>query len=629
MKEKKKIILDLALKYGTVAVEKQLVKSYLDSRKIAHWNSILISNYFEDFEENSMVSFIINKIVPPNVKELEDALALLLPENIKSLNGIFFTPDFIVKFIINELVPEPNAQILDPCCGYGAFLIGIVEYYKSKFGKSIKQTLQENIFAADILNENVNKSKLLLTIFALQNDELIEETDFRIRETDSLRADWGQKYDYVVGNPPYVKFQDLNDVDRGYLNKEWRTAQNGTFNLYFTFFELGYKLLKETGKLGYITPNNYFTSLSGESLRRFFQEKKCIYRIIDFNHKKVFDVQTYTAITFLSKVENPQIYYDRISTHQTPETFLQKANGSPNILANQNAKKWRLLKSDEQINIKTIETIGISLGSLFDICVGVATLKDEVYFIDGMTRENDFYIKVMEGKRFLIEAEVTKGVYKISDFKNQEELDNNKRRIICPYHIINNGNAFPIELEEMKRKFPACLEYLEFVKKVLILRDKGKITYSPFYVWGRTQGIAKRGVKLLTPTFSKNPRFLIAKNEDNYFTNGYGLFLKNTPNSNLDLFSTVNEGRLTLPLLTIQKILNSKIMDYYVDKTSVAIEGGYPCYQKNFIERFSIPNFTKEEIYLLNTMESKQEIDDFLIWKYKLSLAFKTLSVNV
>jgi len=71
----------------------------------------------------------------------------------------------------------------------------------------------------------------------------------------------------VVGNPPYVKFQDLTDVNRIYLQKHWTTVEGGTFNLYFAFFELGYKLLKVNGKLGYITPNNYFTSLSGEALR--------------------------------------------------------------------------------------------------------------------------------------------------------------------------------------------------------------------------------------------------------------------------------------------------------------------------------------------------------------------------
>ena len=139
------------------------------------------------------------------------------------------------------------------------------------------------------------------------------------------------------------------------------TIDNGTFNLYFAFFELGYKLLRQDGTLGYINPNNYFTSLAGESLRRYFHRTKCVKRIVDFSHRKVFDAQTYTAITFLNKKENLSIDYDRIEQGQVPNVFIQNVNGSPNNLENLKIKKWRLLKTDEQENIKTIENIGTQL----------------------------------------------------------------------------------------------------------------------------------------------------------------------------------------------------------------------------------------------------------------------------
>jgi len=66
-------------------------------------------------------------------------------------------------------------------------------------------------------------------------------------------------------------------------------------------------------------------------------------------------------------------------------------------------------------------------------------------------------------------------------------------------------------------------------------------------------------------------------------------------------------------------------MHYYVSKTSVAIEGGYPCYQKNFIEKFTIPELTKEEIQILRNMNDKDEIDEFLISKYHLNLPVPNL----
>jgi hypothetical protein len=66
-------------------------------------------------------------------------------------------------------------------------------------------------------------------------------------------------------------------------------------------------------------------------------------------------------------------------------------------------------------------------------------------------------------------------------------------------------------------------------------------------------------------------------------------------------------------------------MHYYISKTSVAIEGGYPCYQKNFIEKFTIPEFTESEIELLRSLNDKDEIDGFLIEKYHLNLPVPNL----
>ena len=78
-------------------------------------------------------------------------------------------------------------------------------------------------------------------------------------------------------------------------------------------------------------------------------------------------------------------------------------------------------------------------------------------------------------------------------------------------------------------------------------------------------------------------------------------------------------------ILVVQKILNSIVMDYYVSNTSVSIQGGFPCYQKNFIEKFTIPNFTKEEIQILNSLDDKKKIDEFLINKYQVKISLPNL----
>lgn len=621
---KKALLNDLVSTQDLTSLEQHLVLQYLTNKKLDFTKSQILTNYFNDFEKNTKLFFDVSALEIETIKDLENHLELIIPQTDRKLNGAFFTPDYIINFIINEVKPQPNDKNLDPSCGCGAFLIGLTEYYKSTFSKSVKAIVKENIFGSDILAYNIHRTKLLLTIYALQYNEILEETDFNLFNQDSLKTNWNFQFDTVVGNPPYVKFQDLSDENREYLVKNWTTVEGGTFNLYFAFFELGFKLLKPTGRLGYITPNNYFTSLAGEAMRKFFQQKKCVTRIIDFTHKKVFDAQTYTALTFLNKQENEAITFDRIKDGYAPQDFLPLANGSLNYLKDLNVKKWRLLKTDEQTNIKTIETIGTPINKLFDICVGIATLKDEVFFIDGSKGNKNCYIKTTNNGTFEIEKEITKPVYKISDFKTQEETEQNTRRIICPYTIKGN-TATPIPETEFKKRYPKCYAYLLSEKEILLSRDKGKVNFEPFYVWGRTQGLAKTGKKILNPTFSQTPRFLLINEEQAYFTNGYGTFFREQETDTL-FADIVNPISKVENIDVVQKIFNSAIMHYYVSRTSVAIEGGYPCYQKNFIEKFTIPEFSESDIDLLRSLTDPQEIDDFLIEKYQLNLPVPNLA---
>ena len=596
-------------------IEKHLVYSYIKSNSLKIGTDDFISQYLDGFSPLPKLINEVTKIGITSIDEISIAMELLIPAKDKKVNGAFFTPAYIADFILTTIRPEINAKIIDPSCGSGAFLIAIAKYYKNTFGKSISDCICENIYGSDILHYNIERCKLLLSLLALSESENISVSQMNLFCCDSLKYNWNEDFDAVVGNPPYVKFQDMDDDTRAFLIDNYRTTQFGTYNLYFAFFELGLRILKADGKLGYITPNNYFTSLSGESLRAFFRQERSIYRIVDFNATKVFNVQTYTAISFLNKAQNENIEYDRIKEGIAPELFLKKTNFTLNSYSKLDDSKWRLLCGNERHNIAQIEGCGETIGNLFNICVGIATLKDEVYFIQPISEDNNYYNIKRNGLSFRIEKNITRSVVKISDMKTPEDINRNTRRIIFPY-VSTNGKAIAIPESVMQTEYPGCYKYLLYVKDVLAERGKGKHVYTPFYAYGRTQGLNRTGVKLLTPTFSKTPRFLFDQAPNGFFTNGYGVYLRPQERT---LFE-YNLMAMPENLDVMQKILNSIIMEYYVDKTSVAIEGGYPCYQKNFIERFSVPNFSETEINELRSLKTPNEINNYLIDKYHLKL---------
>ena len=176
-------------------------------------------------------------------------------------------------------------------------------------------------------------------------------------------------------------------------------------------------------------------------------------------------------------------------------------------------------------------------------------------------------------------------------------------------------------------KYPYCYEYLLSAKEELLARDKGKIKYNPFYAWGRTQGLTRVGKKILNPTFSQYPRFLVVEDKEAFFTNGYGIFFKESTNC-YNLFGDMEHVLSKIENIDIvQKVLNSEIMHYYISKTSVSIEGGYPCYQKNFIEKFTIPDFSSREVSELRSLSGQRDINLFLMEKYHVNLPAPNLSV--
>lgn len=116
----------------------------------------------------------------------------------------------------------------------------------------------------------------------------------------------------------------------------------------------------------------------------------------------------------------------------------------------------------------------------------------------------------------------------------------------------------------------------------------------------------------------------MVEEEEGFFTNGYGIYFREQESNGL-FSELVNPITKLENIDVVQKILNSIVMDYYVIKTSVAIEGGYPCYQKNFIEKFTIPELTQEEIEAIRSLSNPQKIDEFLIGKYHLNLPVPNL----
>lgn len=548
------------------------------------------------------------RIAPPLEIELiaEFFESLLEPEDVNE-HGIVFTPQYIADYISAGVIPAalpPEAQprVIDPGCGCGIFLVSAAECLHRALQRDYVELFNNCIYGIDLDPRNVRRCRIVLHLFVLMKNGDCTRLSPNLLCADSLKLRWDEAFrvdafDFIIGNPPYVNTHDMTGETAAFLKQTFQTTRHGVYNIFYAFIEHALGFLCPTGRLSYIVPNNFLTIKSATDLRRLLAEHRHLERIVDFAGNMVFrPVRTYSCILTLSKQPRNGFSYAVLDQAGDIQGALARAVFSRMDTDKLSVHGWKLADSRTLANLRRIEGQPHSIRDL--IRTGIATLCDEVYTVE---RDGADYYKTVGGTRYSVEPALVKRLYKIPDLKNASNIQDRCRYIIFPYRSGKNGFEI-IDEPVLRETAPLTYRYLSARRADLDRRDKGKKNPVAWYAYGRTQGLNKYGRKLLFPTFASAPRFTLVEDVYALFCNGYAVF----------------EGDF-LPLPLLARVLNSQLMHYYVSNTSYTIEGGYFCYQKKFIERFSIPAFTGEEIAGMEGMD-KAQLDAFLFERYGLDL---------
>ena len=390
--------------------------------------------------------------------------------------GQIFTPSYIVELILDDVnYIQGNIldkKIMEPSFGEGAFLIQIVEII-IKEGKRvglskelIRQQLQNNVYGIEI--DKKLYSKAINNLNNIVASYGIGEIEWCLYCEDAL--DWNRDilFDYVVGNPPYIRVHDLDKGNRDKIKKF--IFSQGMKEMYVIFFELGINMLAEHGKLGYITPNSYMTNKSQSEFRKHLLENNLIKSIENFGSYKVFEgVDTYTCITALEKTRtNRNFLYSSIKGTKREYT------NTYNTDEIKRGEPWNLTNKEDSEFLKQIDKRNIYIGSFAECQYGFATNCDRVYISKTIEPLNDKEV-LFNGNR--IEKDLIKEIVKASRYHG----DNNYY-ILFPYH----NDSSVIEEEEMKTSFPLAYKYLLSHREELEKRD---MENGVWYQFGRSQGL--------------------------------------------------------------------------------------------------------------------------------------------
>ncbi len=237
--------------------------------------------------------------------------------------GQFFSPDKLVKQCIS-IIENTNGRLLEPSCGDGAF------------GELIDK--KDSVFI------EIDKNVI---------------TDSRVLNVDFFDYPISEKFDTIIGNPPYV--------DNSILPEKYKSESGIQLNLYLLFIEKCIKHLNHNGELIFIVPRDFIKATSARSINKKLYETGTITHFYDYGDEKLFDGACPNVCVFRFQKDN--------FTRRT-KTF----NGS-----------FDFLESDGIISFGDSKNSS-RLGDLFEVKVGAVSGADK-YFIREDSGEDFVYSK--------------------------------------------------------------------------------------------------------------------------------------------------------------------------------------------------------------------------------------------
>ncbi|MEI7769188.1 MAG: Eco57I restriction-modification methylase domain-containing protein, partial [Chloroflexales bacterium] len=202
-------------------------------------------------------------------------------------------------------------------------------------------------------------------------------------------------FDAVIGNPPYVRQEQLSPL-KPYFQQAYAETASGTADLFVYFFHQGVKLLRAGGLLGYIASNSWLRANYATPLRAFMRQQVTVVQLIDLGDNRVFAdaPDVYPAIPIVRKAAPPDDHTAQAATFSRGEGVRQferqvAAKLLPVSIHDQQDSGWQLGGDATRLIFKKLMGTGMSLEQLAAgrLYRGILTGLNEAFIIDQQTRD--------------------------------------------------------------------------------------------------------------------------------------------------------------------------------------------------------------------------------------------------
>ena len=482
------------------------------------------------------------------------------------------------------------------------------------------EILKNNIFGADLDPKAVEIAQLNLLLQISERKHRLPLLQNNIKIGNSLIDDpsvsdkafkWEEEFpeimnnggfDVVIGNPPYVRIQNLGEEEIIHFNNTFKSAFKN-YDIYLLFVEKSLKLLSKNGDIGFIIPSKFVNSDYGLGLRNLISETKTLHKFVDFKDIQIFgDATNYTCLLFLRNSENREFAYlypkskDNFSLQEVSNKEMFHEYSLPNPLKNE---PWVLADNNISKLIEKLKNQGNCLGEICkNIFQGLVTGADGIYFVKiiNETKQMAIVRNIRDGNEFEMEKSILKKLLKGKDIRKWS-VKWADYYVIYPYKV-EKGKAWLIPISEIEAEYPLTYKYFKHYEGELKSRENNRFkTEDNWHQFGRLQNIEKfEQTKIMTQVLASHNTFAFDDISEYYFVGGgnaggYGIVLKDEYKESY---------------YYILALLNSNVLEFYLKNISTPFRGGYFSYGKRFIEKLPIIFSKGSESNSIATLSEKQ-----------------------
>ncbi len=290
--------------------------------------------------------------------------------------GQYFTPDLIVQFMCDLSKCNNTAKVLEPSCGEGIFL----------------KTLHDRGF------QNVVGYEVDLSLKKLHPN---------IKNESFVSATVESDYDLVIGNPPYVRWKNLDKTLKDELGTSelWTTYCNSLCDYLYLFLIKSVECLRYNGELIFITPAYWMQTTHAQTLRNYLIKNGVFTDIYHFDETPVFEKVSSSIMIFryvkhgiASKIKVRKIQVKKITKEvlNSNDSFIEVDQFHANSV-------WSLTDSATANKLsKFKKKCSLTLGDICHIGNGMVSGLDKAFSIPEKSKLNDdeqlHTLKVIKGK---------------------------------------------------------------------------------------------------------------------------------------------------------------------------------------------------------------------------------------